>query len=113
MRREATGKLLRIFVGESDRYENRPLFVAVVDALRAAGFGGATAFKGIEGYGASGRVHSARAADLSTNLPVLIEAVEEEAKILSFMPTLQTMVASGLVTLENLTLVRVSKDGTP
>jgi PII-like signaling protein len=108
MRREATGKLLRIFVDEKDRYANQPAYIAVVEALRAAGFAGASVFKGIEGYGLSGAMRTTRVFDLSTNLPVLIEVVEEESKILEFLPTLQEIVGDGLVTLENLTLIRLT-----
>ena len=110
MRREATGKLLRIFVDEKDRYGGQPAYVAVVDALRKAGFGGASVLKGIEGYGLSGSVRTARVFDLSTSLPILIEAVEEEAKILEFLPVLREIVAEGLVTIENLRLFSLSQD---
>ena len=73
------GKLLRIYLTENDRFENKPLYVAVVGALRASGFTGATVLKGIEGFGRSKVVHSARAVDYSTNLPVVVEVVEEVA----------------------------------
>jgi len=103
------GKLLRIFVDEEDRWHGKPLYVAIVDALRAAGFAGATVLKGIEGYGSHKAVHSARAFDFSTNLPVLIEAFEEEEKVLAFIPTLREMISEGLLTLENVQLLRVSQ----
>ncbi len=104
-----TGKLLRIFVDEDDRYEGKPLYMAIVEALRAAGFTGATVLKGIEGYGVHKTVHAARTFDLSTNLPILIEVIEEEAKVLAFLPTLRAMIAEGLITLENLELMRISR----
>jgi uncharacterized protein len=104
-----TGKLLRIFVDEEDRYDGRPLYMALVDALKHAGFTGATVLKGIEGYGIHKTVHAARTFDVSTNLPILIEVIEEEAKVLAFLPTLRTMIAEGLITLENLELMRVSR----
>jgi PII-like signaling protein len=110
MRREGTGKLLRIFLDENDRCGDRPAYFALVESLRAAGFTGASVFKGIEGYGLSKGVRTARVFDLSTNLPVLVEVVEEEAKILAFLPALQEIVGDALVTLENLTLVRLAKD---
>jgi PII-like signaling protein len=97
-------------VNESDRFENRPLYVAIVDALRDAGFAGATVFKGIEGYGKGKTVRSSRVFEISTDLPVLVEAVEEEAKIAAILPRLQTMMTGGLMTLENLTLRRLAKD---
>ena len=103
------GKLLRIFVDESDRYEGKPLYMAIVEALKAAGFTGATVLKGIEGYGIHKTVHAARTFDLSTNLPILIEVIEEEAKIAAFLPALRSMISEGLITLENLELMRISR----
>jgi uncharacterized protein len=110
MRRASTGKLLRVFLDEADRFEGRPAYIALVDALRAAGFTGATVFKGIEGYGSSRAVRTARVFDLSTSLPILVEVVETEEKIAAFLPTLTGIVRQGLVTLENLTLVQLSGD---
>jgi len=104
-----TGKLLRIFIDEADRYEGKPLYMAIVEALKAAGFTGATVLKGIEGYGIHKTVHAARTFDLSTNLPILIEVIEQEAKITAFLPALRAMVSEGLITLENLELMRISR----
>lgn len=103
------GKLLRIFVDEDDRYDGKPLYMAIVEALKAAGFTGATVLKGIEGYGVHKTLHAARTFDLSTNLPILIEVIEEEAKVVAFLPTLREMIAEGLITLENLELMRISR----
>jgi len=109
-----SGKLLRIFLGEGDRHGNEPLYTALIDAFRAASFTGATVLKGIEGFGTHKAVHAARSFDFSTNLPIVIEVVEEERKILDFLPTLQSMMHEGLITLENVTLVRLSrKEGAP
>ncbi len=83
--------------------------MAIVDALKSAGFTGATVLKGIEGYGIHKSVHAARTYDASTNLPILLEVVEEEAKVLAFLPTLREMIAEGLITLENLELMRISR----
>jgi PII-like signaling protein len=105
-----TGKLLRIFVDENDRRQDKPLYDAIVEAFRSAGFTGATVLKGIEGYGVNGVVHSARAYDFSTNLPVLIEVMEQEEKVLAFIPTLREMISEGLITLENVQLMRLSKE---
>ena len=104
-----TGKLLRIFVDEDDRFDGRPLYMALVDALKAAGFAGATVLKGIEGFGVHKTVHAARTFDHSTNLPILIEVIEEEAKVLAFLPTLRSMISEGLITLERLELMRISR----
>jgi uncharacterized protein len=105
-----TGKLLRIFVDEEDRWHGKPLYAAIVEALRSAGFTGATVLKGIEGYGASKAVHSARTFDVSTNLPILIEVMEQAEKVTAFMPTLRDMIGEGLITLENVQLMRFSKE---
>lgn len=86
--------------------------MALVEALKAAGFAGATVLKGIEGFGVHKTVHAARNFDQSTNLPTLIEVIEEEAKILAFLPTLRSMVSEGLITLENLELMRISRGKT-
>ncbi len=104
-----TGKLLRIFIDEDDRHDGKPLYMAIVEALKAAGFTGATVLKGIEGYGVHNTVHAARTFDLSTNLPILIEVIEEEAKVLAFLPSLRAMIPEGLITLENLELMRISR----
>jgi uncharacterized protein len=103
-----TGKLLRIFVDEDDRYDGKPLYMALVEALKSAGFTGATVLKGIEGYGIHKAVHTARTFDVSTNLPILIEVIEDEAKVLNFLPTLRAMITEGLITLENLELMRIT-----
>lgn len=104
-----TGRLLRIFVDEADRWHGQPLYTAIVEALRKADFAGATVLKGIEGYGSRKTLHSARVFDFSTNLPIVIEVIEEEAKIDAFLPTLQAMIGEGLLTLENVRLVRITK----
>lgn len=105
------GKLMRIFLDEGDRHGNQPLYTAIVDALRAAGFTGATVLKGIEGFGTHKAVHALRSFDFSADLPVVIEVVEDERKILDFLPTLRSMIDEGLITLENISLVRLSKKG--
>ncbi|MGC2128456.1 MAG: DUF190 domain-containing protein [Candidatus Aquilonibacter sp.] len=109
MPESTTGKLLRIFVDEDDRYGGKPLYMAIVEALKAAGFTGATVLKGIEGFGTHKTVHAARTFDQSTNLPILIEVIEEEAKILEFLPELRSMMSEGLITLEKLELMRISR----
>ncbi|MDE2480698.1 MAG: DUF190 domain-containing protein [bacterium] len=106
MKLEGTGKLLRIFVGESDRIENQPLYTAIVERARAAGLSGATVFKGIEGFGGHSVVHAARVFDLSTDLPVLIEIVDTEEKIRAFIPSLDAIVTEGLITLETVEVIR-------
>ena len=112
MKEQSAGKLLRIFVGESDRRGHQPLYTAIVEAARKAGLAGATVFKGIEGYGGHSVVHAARVFDLSTDLPVLIEIVESEDRIREFLPVLDGLVSDGLVTLETVEVIAY-RTGTP
>ncbi|HUZ49359.1 MAG TPA: DUF190 domain-containing protein [Candidatus Dormibacteraeota bacterium] len=112
MKLEGTGKLLRIFIGESDRHGAQPLYTAIVERARAEGLGGATVFKGIEGYGAHSVVHAARVFDLSTDLPVLIELVDSEERIRAFIPILDELVHEGMITMETVEVIRY-KSGSP
>jgi PII-like signaling protein len=105
MKTEGSGKLLRIFIGESDRWGYQPLYTAIVEAARKAGLGGATVFKGIEGYGGHSVVHAARVFDLSSDLPVLIEIVDSEERIRAFLPQLDEMVGEGMVTIESVEII--------
>lgn len=100
-----SGKLLRIFIGENDRWGYQPLYTAIVEAARRMGLNGATVFKGIEGYGGHSVVHAARIFDLSSDLPVLIEIVDSEERIRAFLPQLDEMVGEGLVTLETVEII--------
>lgn len=112
MRLDKTGKLLRIFVGESDRHGAQPLYTAIVEAARRTGLSGATVFKGIEGFGGHSVVHAARVFDLSTDLPILIEIVDSEERIRDFLPILDGMVREGLITLETVEVIQY-KSGSP
>ena len=105
MKVEGSGKLLRIFIGESDRHGYQPLYTAIVERARRAGLSGATVFKGIEGYGGHSVVHAARVFDLSSDLPVLIEIVDTEERVREFLPVLDGMVQEGLVTLETVEII--------
>jgi hypothetical protein len=92
--------LLRIFIGESDRFENRPLYEALVLKAREAGLAGATVLRSPMGFGAASRLHTAKILRLSDDLPMIIEIVDTEDKINGFLPLLDTMMGGGLVTLE-------------
>ena len=94
------GKLLRIFVGEGDRSDGRPLYEAIVRLARSEGLAGATVLRGIEGFGRSSRLHTARILRLSEDLPVVIEIVDASDKIEAFLPRLDPMIGKGLVTVE-------------
>ena len=98
--------LLRIFFGENDRFGRKPLYEAVVLKARQLQLAGATVLRGPMGFGHSSRLHTAKVLRLSFDLPMVIEIVDTEAKINEFLPTLDAMMASGLVTLEKVQVVQ-------
>jgi PII-like signaling protein len=100
------GKLLRIFIGESDRWEHRPLYEAIVLKARDLGLAGATVLRGPMGFGASSRLHTAKILRLSEDLPVVVEIVDTEEQIQRLLPHLDEMVKGGLVTLEQVQVIR-------
>ena len=95
------GKLLRIFIGESDRWHHRPLYEAIVLKARELGLAGATVLRGPMGFGANSHLHTAKILRLSVDLPLVIEIVDSEEKIQGFLPVLDGMMEGGMVTLEN------------
>ena len=98
------GQLLRIFIGESDKYGNQPLYEWIVRKARAFGLAGATVFRGLEGFGAHSRVHTAKILRLSSDLPIVIEIVDTSEKIEQFMPVIDDAIKEGLATLEKATI---------
>lgn len=105
--------LLRIFIGESDRFEGRPLYEAIVLKAREAGLAGATVLRSPMGYGANSRLHTAKILRLSDDLPMVIEIVDEEAKINGFLPVLDGMMGGGLVTLEKIKVIHYRHSSKP
>ena len=99
--------LMRIFVGESDRFENKPLYEALVERFLAEGVAGATVIRGAMGYGGSSQVHSNRLLRLSSDLPVIIEVVDSEKKINAVLPLIEGMFRGGLITLEKARVLQV------
>lgn len=95
---EAT--LLRIYIGESDRWEHQPLYEAIIFKARELHLAGATAFRGPIGFGKSSRMHTSKILRLSMDLPMVIEIVDSEEKIQSFLPAIDSMITGGLVTLQ-------------
>src|SRR6267378_7345942 len=95
-----SGKLLRIYIGESDRWHHQPLYEAIVLKARETGLAGATVLRGPMGFGAHSRLHTAKILRLSEDLPILVEIVDKEDKINAFLPELDKMVSDGLITLE-------------
>ena len=98
--------LLRIFIGESDRWKHQPLYEAIVMKARELHLAGATVLRGPMGFGKSSRLHTAKILRLSMDLPIVIEIVDTEEKINSFLPTLDEMMGGGLVTLEKAKVIR-------
>lgn len=92
--------LMRIHIGERDRYHGKPLYEAIVLRLRERGFAGATVFRGIMGFGASAGIHSEKVLRLSLDLPLVVECVDTEEKIQAILPELDEMIGGGLITLE-------------
>ncbi len=94
------GKLLRIFIGESDKYKGQPLYEWIVLKARDRGMAGATVLRGLEGYGAHSRLHTAKILRLSSDLPIVVEIVDTENKIESFLPLIDDAIGEGLATVE-------------
>ncbi|MBI3946996.1 MAG: DUF190 domain-containing protein [Armatimonadetes bacterium] len=99
-------KCVRIYIGESDQWHGRPLYTAIVERLREKDLAGATVLRGIEGYGANSRIHTARILRLSEDLPVVIEVVDVAERIERILPMLDEMVTEGLVTIQDVDVVR-------
>lgn len=105
MKLPTEARLLRVFVGADDRREGRPLYELIVERARERGLAGATAFRGILGFGAHSRIHTAKILRLSEDLPVMIEIVDAQDKIEAFVPELDGMIDEGLVTVEAVRVV--------
>jgi PII-like signaling protein len=101
LRLEETGKRLTIYCGEYDRYRHHSLAKVLVERAREEGLAGATMLRGIEGFGATRRLHTSRIVSLSDDLPVVIQIVDEADRIAAFMPIVDELLTEGLVTLED------------
>jgi uncharacterized protein len=104
---------LRIFLGENDKHDGKPLYEAIVLAARKTGLAGATVLRGPMGFGHSSHLHTAKILRLSQDLPLLIEIVDSEEKINAFLPALDAMMGSGLVTLEKVQVLRYGDTPAP
>ncbi|WP_029910747.1 DUF190 domain-containing protein [Pelobacter seleniigenes] len=98
--------LMRVFIGESDRYQGRPLYEALLELFRKEGFAGATVLKGVAGFGARSHLHTDRLLRLSQDLPLVIEVVDNEEKIDKIIPQLDGMLQGGMITLERARVIR-------
>jgi len=104
--------LMRVHIGESDRFEGKPTYRQIVELLRSRHYAGATVFRGIMGFGASSTLHTDRFADLSSDMPIVIECVETDEKIQAILPELDKMLGGGLITLEKANVI-MYRAGTP
>lgn len=103
--------LMRIFIGEGDRYEHKPLYEALLELLRNDGLAGATVLRGVCGFGTGRVCHTQRLLDLSANLPLVVEVVDIQEKIDLVLPKIDAMMGSGLITQEKVTIIRYSSAG--
>jgi PII-like signaling protein len=101
-----TAKLMRIFIGESDRWRDKSLYDAIVESLRANDIAGVTVYRGIAGYGAHRRFHKEKRLSLSHDQPIILSVVDEETKIRAYLPILEQMVDEGLVVLSDVDVIK-------
>jgi len=115
MKLEGERKLLRVFLGEADRVDGRTVYETIVRKAREAGMAGATVLRGIEGFGARSRIHTAKILRLSEDLPIVVEIVDTEEKITAFLPVVDELLTrsagGGLITLEKAEVIRYTPGG--
>ena len=106
MRLSGQALRLTVIIGEDDTYHHKPLFHEIVHRARKEGLAGASVFRGIEGFGASSAIHTTRLLSLSEDLPVAVVIVDDEQRIRDFLPQLDELVTEGLVTLDEVEVIR-------
>jgi uncharacterized protein len=106
MKIEGSARRVRVYIGESDQWHGKPLYTAIVERCRREGLAGATVLRGIEGYGANSRIHTARILRLSEDLPIVVDIVDRAERIDVLLPILDEMVTEGLITLEEIHVVK-------
>ncbi|MDT8299879.1 MAG: DUF190 domain-containing protein [Sedimentisphaerales bacterium] len=113
MKLPSEAELLRIFIGEADKFEGKPLFEVIANLARRKGMAGATVIRGLMGFGAHSSMHTAKILRLSEDLPIIIEIVDEPQKIEALLPELDNMITEGLITLEKINVIayRYNSDG--
>jgi PII-like signaling protein len=111
MKLPSEAEILRIFIGESDKYNGRPLYEAIVEEARKTGMAGATVTRGVLGFGAHSRIHTAKILRLSEDLPLIVEIVDKPERIEAFLPDLDKMVGEGLITIEKVRVVAYRHNG--
>ena len=105
---QSQAKMMRILIGEEDRWHDKPLYQALVEALRANDIAGVTVYRGILGYGANRRIHKGSTLKLSHDAPILLTVVDTEPKLRAFFPVLDQMVKQGLVVLSDVDVIKYS-----
>jgi uncharacterized protein len=108
LKQEGKAKMMRIFIGENDKWNGKPLHEAIVSGLRAHDIAGVTVYRGILGYGANRRIHKGAALSLSHDRPILLSIIDAEEKLRAFMPILEQMVLQGLVVLSDVDVIKYS-----
>ena len=111
MKIEGEAILLRIHIGEADKYQGKPLYKKIVELLRENHIAGATVLRGILGYGKSTRIHAASILDLSEDLPIIIEVIDNEDKINAVLPKIEPLITNGLITMEKVRVLKYSAKG--
>ncbi len=110
LKREGKAKLMRIYVGENDKWRDKPLYKALVECMRANEIAGVTVYQGILGYGANRRIRKQKRLTLSHDRPILLSVIESEEKLRAFLPVLDGMVQQGLVVLSNVDIIKYTHD---
>ena len=105
--------LMRIHIGERDRYDGKQLYLQIIELLRKRHYAGATVFRGIMGFGASAQLHADRFVELSADLPIVVECIETEERIQAILPELDEMLGGGLITLERARVIMYRADAPP
>ena len=111
MKLSGQAELLRIFIGESDKYQGRPLHEVIVEDARRRGMAGATVLRGILGFGADSRMHTAKVLRLSEDLPIVVEIVDRPDRIAELLPDLDQMIVEGMITLEKVQIIAYRHNG--
>jgi len=110
MKIEGNGKLLKIFIGESDQWHGEPLYHAILKKIKENGIAGATIIRGIEGFGANSRIHSTRVLRLSEDLPIVIEVIDKEERINAIIKVLDDMITEGLmIVIQDVEIIKYAK----
>ena len=111
MKLEGEGQLLRVYIGESDHWHGKPLYEAIVLKAREMGMAGTTVLRGVMGFGADSRLHTAKVLRLSEDLPIVIEIADRSEKIEAFLPEIDGMVTEGMITLEKVHILAYRHNG--